>query len=224
MEIYLLPSVHILSSNPAHVRRAFEIARPDCIAVELCMSRFMSINSNKKPGLRQMLANPLLTALFFLQQSLGAVIGAKPGAEMMEGAKIAREAGMPLLLADVPIEATINNLSKSPLREKIALLLPQSAKTGVDLSQLESLANPDALTGALAAFEKSAPILYSALISSRDSHILRSVMASGGRRVLLIVGAGHAPGIIKLINSANSNSSRQITYKVLEYGALSGKQ
>ncbi|MFA5105797.1 MAG: hypothetical protein WC506_02445 [Candidatus Micrarchaeia archaeon] len=224
MEIFILPSVHILSSNKAHVRRAFDIARPDCLAVELCMARLASITSGRKPSALDMLKNPMLTGLFFIQQSLGLILGAKPGEEMIEAAKISGETKTPLLLADVPIDRTMACISKAPLREKLAVILPQRGRVDVDFSKLEGLASPDVLAYALMGFEKTAPRLYSCLISARNDFIFKSVLSCNRRRVLLIVGAGHAPGIIRLINSFNANSHVQISYKVMDYQQLSGGQ
>ncbi len=223
MEIFILPSVHILSSNKVHVRKAFEVSRPDCMAVELCPARLASIQSGKKPSVSDMLKNPLLTALFFLQQSLGIIIGAKPGEEMIEAAGIASRHQVPLLLADVPIDRTISCISGAPWREKLAAIIPHRGKSGIDLSRLEGLASPDVLTITLADFQNIAPHLYACLISSRNEHIFRSVLACGRRRVLLIVGAGHAPGIIRLINDFNSNSNAQISYKIMDYSQFSGE-
>lgn len=222
MEIFILPSVHILSSNKASVRKAFEIARPDCIAVELCMARFASITSGRKPSVFDMLKNPMLTLLFFIQQSLGLILGAKPGEEMMEAAKISAETKTPLLLADVPIDRTMACISKAPLGEKIGVILPQRGRINADFSKLEGLASPDVLSATLDGFEKTAPKLYSCLISSRNEHIFKSVLSSRRRRVLLIIGAGHAPGIIRLINNFNSNSHVQVSYKIIGYSQLSG--
>ncbi len=224
MEIYILPSVHILSTNPAHVKRAFEITRPDCIAVELCMARLASITSGRKPTIIDMFQNPILTSLFILQQSLGFIIGAKPGAEMIEAVKIANETKTPLLLADAPIEKTIKCVSKTSIWEKISIILPQTGHDHVDLSRLEGLTEPDALLGILGAFEKTAPNLYSCLISSRDEYIFKSVLMCGKQKVFLIIGAGHSTGIIKLINNHNiNNQNRQISYRILDYSHLASK-
>jgi len=215
MEIIILPTIHINKNNDEIVDKAFQIFKPNMVALELCQQRYAAITTNKKPSIFDLLSKPFFSLFYLPQQLLGKILGSSPGLEMVCAIKLAKKNNVPMLLADIPITLTLAALKSVPLSEKIKLFIPIFSKNTISLSSLAELASPAKLKQILAYFEQQAPTTYYHIIRNRDLHMFMSVLHAGRGRVLLIIGAGHATGIAYLIDAYNLNNKTQITYKTL---------
>src|SRR3989338_362262 len=131
-EVILLGTAHISSKSVEEVREAIEKEKPDAVGVELDVQRFRQLKMGNKwhnTDIGRVIATGqtylfLLTLLLSnLQRSLGQKIGAKPGMEMVEAVKIAKEKEIPIMLLDRNVNVTLARaMGKMKLSEKIKLL------------------------------------------------------------------------------------------------------
>jgi len=199
MRLVVVPAAHISRKSARNARRAVENEKPDIVAVELCRARLAALLGNTAPRPRQLLASPFFGALFLLQQLLGLIFRTRPGEEMLAAVKTAAERGTPVVLVDQPITKTLARLARVPVSEKIRLFLHVSFSPLLLLAKrrfsLAALTSQEFLAPVLLELKQNFPHTYAALIAERDAHMARRLAAFPGRRIVLVVGAGHVGGI-----------------------------
>jgi len=211
LRLVIVPTAHVSKDSVQKVRNTIVAENPDAIAVELCRNRFLSLMSGKKPTAGQLISSPLYAILYLLQQALGAIFKSEPGAEMKEAAILASQLHRPLLLADRDIEETMRMVKGIPLREKLSILLEfLLSPLKLRRAKLSELTDYNFLLPFLFEFKEKFPRAYFALVDSRNEFILRSVLGFNAERMVLVVGAGHVPGLLELAKSHNLNSQRKI--------------
>lgn len=204
MELIIVPTAHVSKQSITKVRETILREKPNLVAVELCASRFRSLMHGERPSIMQMLNTPLYSTLFLIQQALGVLFGSKPGAEMKEAILAASEAKIPILLADVDINITMRRAAKIPLREKLGIILQiftSPFSGGLKRASLDDLTTPNFLAPILSKFQTEFPVTYSALVEQRNRHIFSSLLNFPDKKIVLVVGAGHAAGIAELARS-----------------------
>jgi len=213
-DIYLVGTAHISAQSVEDVRHAIEKIQPDTVCIELCPSRYQSLNDQdawKKMDLFEVvrkgkalyLLSHLIMSGFY--QKIGKQIGVKPGAEMLEGALLAKETQAHLELIDRPIEITLKRLWRSlgfwdKIKAASQLLSGFFITDEIDEATIEELKNPENLEGALDAFAKSFPKAKEKVIDERDLYLAEKIKNAPGHRLVVVVGAGHIPGIISHID------------------------
>ncbi len=147
--------------------------------------------------------------LAYVQRKIGMNVGVEPGAEMKEAIKIAEERNIRILLIDRNINTTLARFwGNMKFLEKIKLvwiLISSMVGTddeteGIDTDMVESLTNPDMIELALAEFQKFSPTGANALITERDAYLTHGIINlehSSFERAVVVVGAGHIPGITR---------------------------
>jgi pheromone shutdown-related protein TraB len=147
--------------------------------------------------------------LAYVQRKIGMNVGIEPGAEMKEAIKIAEEKNIRLLLIDRNINITLARFwGNMKLLEKIKLVWilirsitgTDEESEGIDAEMVDSLTNPDMIELALAEFQKFSPTGANALITERDAYLAHGIIGlehSSFERAVVVVGAGHLPGITK---------------------------
>jgi len=145
--------------------------------------------------------------LAYVQRKIGMNVGVEPGAEMKEAIKIAEERNIRILLIDRNINTTLARFwGNMKFLEKIKLvwvLISSMVGTddeteGIDTDMVDSLTNPDMIELALAEFQKFSPTGANALITERDAYLAHGIIGlehSSFERAVVVVGAGHLPGI-----------------------------
>ena len=208
-EIILLGTAHVSKESAAQVIQIVEAEDPDTIAVELCQSRYNSLQQEnrwkdtniikvireKKAGL--LLANLVLSSY---QRRIAEQFGIEPGEEMKVGVKVAEEKDKTLLLADRNIQTTLSrvwNMMNISGKIKVMLSLVMSIFSDEEIAEeeLEALRKGDALAAALNEMAESFPQLKRTLIDERDQYIANKLRKSDGKKILAILGAGHLPGV-----------------------------
>jgi pheromone shutdown-related protein TraB len=210
--IYVLGTAHVSSSSVQDVEEVVRVVQPDVIVVELCESRFeamsnpdrwkkMDVFKVVREGKGMLLLVNLLLSSF--QRRIGDQLGVKPGAEMMRAVELAKESGAEMVLGDRDVQVTLKRTwAGLGAWEKIKLLssLFGSVFVGdeeVDEAELEKLKEGDVLSSMLEEVGQSYPAIKRRLIDERDLWLMNSAYSAPGDRVVVVVGAGHVPGMVK---------------------------
>ena len=145
--------------------------------------------------------------LAYVQRKIGMNVGIEPGAEMKEAIKIAEEKNIRILLIDRDIRITLARFwGNMKILEKMKLLWvlirsvtgAESEADDIDSVTVDSLTNPDMIELALEEFHKFSPTGATALITERDAYLAHGIINlehSSFERAVIVVGAGHLPGI-----------------------------
>lgn len=147
--------------------------------------------------------------LAYVQRKIGMNVGVEPGAEMKEAIKIAEERNIMVLLIDRNINTTLARFwGNMKFLEKIKLVWVlissitgrDDETEGISTEMVDSLKNPDMIELALAEFQKFSPTGANALITERDAYLAHGIINlehSSFERAVVVVGAGHLPGITR---------------------------
>lgn len=217
--ITLVGTAHVSKNSVEDVERIIDQENPDMICLELDSGRFKTKTEGQKyseTSLRKIfkegkaflvLAN---TALASFQKKLGKQTGIAPGEEILSGAKIAQERGIPFTLCDREISVTLKRAwAMSSLMDKAKLLgaLISSAfdKEEIKEEDLEELKKGEAIENMMGELAKELPQAKAALIDERDRYLATSIYKCEGKNKVAIIGAGHANGIVKTIEKLEKN-------------------
>lgn len=212
-EIFLVGTAHVSQRSVEEVRVAIETVRPDTVCVELDESRYRNLVDNnrwKRTNIIQVIRRgqaPLLLSSLIMtafQKRIGAKLGIRPGAELLEAVKSAEETGAELVLADRDIQTTLRRTWRNlGLRGRLRLLLYLTASVFFDeeISEetIEKLKEEAHLTDVLQMMAKEFPSLKTPLIDERDLYLSEKIRTAPGQTIVAVVGAGHVPGILKAI-------------------------
>jgi len=168
---FLVGTAHVSLESVEDVRRTVEIVRPDSICVELCPARHqamtrrddwkrMDIYKVIKEGKAVFLMVQLVLQAFY--RKIGDKLGVQPGAEMMEGVRLASETGATLVLADRDVQVTLKRVwgylgfwKKFQLLSQ--LLTSIFVDDDVDKALIEDLKKKDQLAAIMGSFAESFP-------------------------------------------------------------------
>ena len=174
--------------------------------------------TNESPEIRDLLKGNFTLMLVqwilaYVQRKIGMNVGIEPGAEMKEAIRLAEERGIRLVFSDRDIRSTLAWFwggMKILEKSKLIWALMQSifaaddeddkAADGIDKVAIDELTNPDIIEMALEEFHKFSPNGAKALIDERDAYLAHGVInleKSPYERAVVVVGAGHVPGITK---------------------------
>lgn len=223
-KIILVGTAHVSKESIENVKEAIEEFKPDRVAVELCESRYSSLQDKNrwenldiikviKEGKGFLLLATMILSSF--QKRIGLDLGSSPGAEMIEAVNIAKEKNIDLILADRDVNITLKRawaLSKFKDKIKILELLLDSifAKEKVSDSEVQNLLQDgDLLTTMMNEFAKELPDVKKVFIDERDEYIANKLLTSDGKVIVAAIGKGHMDGIAKKIES-NFNYNKDI--------------
>jgi len=213
-DVYLVGTAHISKESVEDVRTTIRTLKPDTVCIELCQGRYDTLTQKdvwKKMDifkiLRQKKAVLLLAQLIMgaFYRKLGEQLGAVPGAEMLEGAKLAGENGSKLVLADRPVEITLKRVwgylrfwDKFRLMTHLGVSICMPEK--IDAEMIDKMKQQDQLEAVLAEFAEKFPEIKKRLIDERDIYLAQQIRHCPGSKVVAVIGAGHTPGIQKYID------------------------
>ena len=216
-EIYLVGTAHVSKESVADVRTTIDLVEPDAVAVELCPARHaamtrkddwkkMDIFKVIKEGKAVFLLVQLIMSSFY--RKLGEQLGVQPGAEMMEGVKLAGERNLELVLADRDVQVTLKRVWGylslwNKMKMMTELLAGIFVSEDIDEKMIEDIKKQDQLENIMGAFAESFPGVKERLIDERDIYLAQKIRSARGKRVVAVVGAGHVPGILKMIRQEN---------------------
>ncbi|MDJ0667614.1 MAG: TraB domain-containing protein, partial [Desulfobacterales bacterium] len=208
-EIILIGTAHVSKESADLVRTTIETEKPDTVCVELCESRWQSIQ--QKSRWREMdivkvvkekkaflLLSNLILASF--QRRIADKMDIQPGQEMITAIETADAVGARTWLADRDIRTTLARTWRSmTLWGKVKLLFQLLLSLGEvdDLKEedIERMKQEDVLNALLNEIGASQPAIREILIDERDRYLAQRIKSAPGEKIVAVVGAGHVPGI-----------------------------
>lgn len=221
-EIILVGTAHVSKDSVDEVSSTIETEQPDHICLELDAGRYqtktegkswsnMDISKVLKEGKGFLLLANMALASF--QKRMGAQTGSAPGEEIIGAARIAEEKGIPFSFCDREIQITLKRAwRKSNLWNKAKLLATlisaAFSKEEISEEELAKLKQSDILQTMMDEMAKELPMVKEVLIDERDRYLATSIFGAPGKKIVAVIGAGHANGIVS-------------TMQELEQGTLS---
>jgi pheromone shutdown-related protein TraB len=217
-DMYLVGTAHISKESVEDVHTTIEQVHPDAICVELCQARHQAMTQADNwrkmdifKIIRQKKAVFLLAQLIMssFYRRLGEKLGVQPGAEMLEGIRMAEQTGATLVLADRDIEVTLKRVwgylglwNKLKLAAQILTTTLFTEK--IDMDMIEQLKKQDQLEAIMAEFAQQFPEIKRRLIDERDTFLAQKIRSAPGKSIVAVVGAGHVEGIRRQIHQDQS--------------------
>jgi len=223
----MIGTAHVSRASADAVRELAASGDFDAIAVELCQARYDALTAERKwtdldlfRVLREGKAGLVMAnlALSAYQRRIADQFGIEPGAEMRAAAVAAKEHGLPLQLVDRDLATTLRRSYASvPWYKRMYLMtglaLGMVSSDEIDEESIEKLKEGDILESTFTEFAEHSPQLYEALISERDRYMaarLREENAGAeGRKVLVVVGAGHMKGMAVHLQDGQAQPSQE---------------
>lgn len=213
--LYIVGTAHVSQSSADLAEKIIRDVSPESVAVELCDSRYQSLKNPDRwkntdlvsiirSGKSYVLMAQLILAGF--QKKLGNQLQTKPGAEMMRAIQVAEDVNAKTVLADRDVGITLKRTWASMSFWSICkvfggMLAGLFSNETIDENEIERLKSADALEELMKEFSESFPKVQESLIFERDRFLAQKIQEAPGNSVVAIVGAGHVPGILKLLGS-----------------------
>lgn len=209
-KITLIGTAHVSAESVIEVENTIRDIKPDCVAIELDEKRAESITNKeqyKNLDIVKVLKNNqgfLLIANLVLssfQKRMGNDVGVKPGDEMLKGMEVANEMGIPLVMADRPIQVTLKRAwAKSSLwgKSKLlsALLSSAFSKEEMSKEEIEDIKNKNEMDSMMTELAEFMPVVKSVLIDERDTYLATKIWEAEGNNIVAVLGAGHMNGVV----------------------------
>lgn len=208
-EVIVLGTAHVSKESAHLVDHVIEAEKPDTVCVELCQSRYHSIQQKErwqdtdivkviKEKKSFLLLSNLLLASF--QKRIAKKFDVKPGQEMIQAIETAEKIGAKIHLADRDIRTTLSRTWRAMgLWSKFKLLFQLILSIGevedLEEEDIEKMKQEDVLQTLLAEVGKSLPALKEILIDERDQYLAEKIRTAPGEKIVAVVGAGHIQGI-----------------------------
>ncbi len=208
-EIILVGTAHVSRESADLVRTTIESEKPDTVCVELCESRWQSIQQKSrwrdmdivkvvKEKKAFLLLSNLILASF--QRRIADKMDIQPGQEMLTAIDTATAVGARTWLADRDIRTTLSRTWRSMTlwgRVKLLFQLLLSLGEVDDLKEedIERMKQEDVLNSLLNEIGASQPVIREILIDERDRYLMQRIKSAPGEKIVAVVGAGHVPGI-----------------------------
>jgi pheromone shutdown-related protein TraB len=221
VEYTLLGTAHVSRASAEAVKEIAGSGEFDAIAVELCQARYDALTAKRKwtdldlyKIIREGKAGLVMAnlALSAYQRRIAEQFGIEPGAEMRAATIAAKERDLPLQLVDRDLATTLRRSYASvPWYKRVYLMaglaLGMVSSEEIDEEAIEKLKEGDILESTFTEFAEQSPELFEALIAERDRYMaarLREENAdSSGRKVLVVIGAGHMEGLAKHLETSS---------------------
>lgn len=233
-EIYLVKTAHVSKNSIDDVNEIIEEVNPDSICIELDEERLGALTSkdrwrntdiatiikNKKVGL--LMVNVILSSF---QKRMASKMDTSSGGEMMAGINQAKERNVELVLADRKINTTFTRIwNKLGFFEKAKLMVSiiMSIFEDEDITEedIANLKQADMLESALQQVGKEFPVVKKILVDERDMYLSHMIKNAKGPKIVAIIGAAHAKGIINHINENIDINELNDTTKKKGLGSL----
>jgi pheromone shutdown-related protein TraB len=214
-EFMLLGTAHVSQESVEQVAQVINEERPDRVCVEIDAARYDALTKQNTwerldiyRVLRERKGFLLLGNLVMssFQRRLGADLGVDPGEEMLKAVATAEELEIPCSFVDRQIHTTLRRAwSQTGLWGKnkmlAALFSSMFTKEKLTAEEIEKLKEQGALASMMNELSEFLPSAKRVLIDERDEYIAGKCYQAEGKRVLVVVGAGHVPGIVKRLES-----------------------
>lgn len=214
----LVGTAHVSQESVQLVREVIEREHPEAVCIELDQRRFEALSQRKRwesLDLREVIRNRQLATLLLnvvlssYQKRLGGKLGVVPGSELLEAANVAAERNIPVSLCDRDVRITLKRAWGALSFWKKVGLLSGALTTVFDAPELNEeelrrLKKQDALSELMQELGRAMPELKRTLIDERDSYLATKILATEGRTIVAVVGAGHVAGMAIVLEEARS--------------------
>ena len=219
--IKIIGTSHIAKQSVDEIKSAVSAWKPEIVAVELDLQRATALMSEEKSkvGIGMILKIGVKGYIFakigqIVQQKLGKMVGVSPGSEMKSALELARKKKLEIALIDQPIGITLKKFSKYlSWKEKFrffwdmikGLISPrkQMKEMGLEGFDLSKVPGKEVVKKLVNQMRKRYPNVYRALVSDRNKYMVKNIVKllrkNPGKKILVIVGAGHEEGMQKLL-------------------------
>jgi pheromone shutdown-related protein TraB len=208
--IVLIGTAHVSRESVDEVEAAIASEKPDMVCVELDANRWRSMTSPDawaktdiikiiKDGKAFLLLATLALSAF--QKRMGADSGVKPGEEMVAAVHAAEAAGIPYTFCDRDVQTTLRRAwGRSNFWNKTKLMAQLIASAfgteKPDAAEIEKLKNKSELDQMMNELADYLPSVKETLIDERDRYLAARIWSSAGQRIVAVIGAGHADGVV----------------------------
>jgi len=221
----IVGTAHISRQSADLVREVIEKENPDVVCVELDEKRLKALseknrweNLDLKSIIKQKQLSTLIINLVLssYQKKLGEKLGVTPGTELLEAVNTAKEKNIPIELCDREVRITLRRAWHSMgFWQKMKLVVGGFGgifeKQELTEEKLAELRSKDVLSEMMDELGKAMPVLKTVIIDERDQYLAEKMKQSKGNKIVSVVGAGHAQGIIKALDN-----NEQINIKEIE--------
>ncbi|MBC8208723.1 MAG: TraB/GumN family protein [Desulfobulbaceae bacterium] len=223
--ILLAGTAHISRESADLVRELIENEHPDLVCIELDSKRYEALSRKKRwqaLDLKQIIRNKQLSALLVnlfmssYQKKLGAQLGVNPGTELLTAGQTAEKLDIPICLCDRDVRITLRRAWKSTSFFKkgtlfATLLSSLFDRTEVSEEKLNELKQKDMLAELVGEMGEVLPDVKKVLIDERDIFMAEQIKKATGKRIVAVVGAGHAAGIQQVFSQDNQHQLAAIS-------------
>ena len=239
----LIGTAHVSEKSVSEVKAAIRNLKPDIVAVELCRGRYDSLKGNVQESqipIKDILSDGKMYyfliqwLLAYMQRKIGEDMGVKPGAEMLSAIEEAETIGANVALIDRDIQVTLQRFwGKMKFTEKVRMIGSLIGSVigigkGADID-IDKITEQDVVTALVSELRGFAPTAAEVLIDERDAYLAGSILrvaAGGNKTIVVVIGAGHKPGIINYLKNPRSipplNTLMEIPKKRFSFGKIIG--
>jgi len=216
----LIGTAHVSRQSVQLVEEYIQSGKYDCVAVELCQSRFENLtrrawwkNLDIYQIFRQKKATLLLVnlALSAYQKRLAEKVGIEAGQEMIRAIELSKDKDIRLEVIDRNITTTLQRVvTRVSFWQKLKIFsgLVAGIFVGEEVSeqQIEDLKKGDMLQTVVEEFGESLPEFKEVLIDERDEYMVGKLIQlaespDAPKNILAFVGAGHLIGMVPAFSS-----------------------
>jgi pheromone shutdown-related protein TraB len=227
VEYTIIGTAHVSRASAEAVKEMAESGDYDTIAVELCQARYDALTAERKwtdldlyKIIREGKAGLVMAnlALSAYQRRIADQFGIEPGAEMRAAAVAAKERDLPLQLVDRDLATTLRrSYANVPWYKRLYLMAGLAfgmvSSEEIDEEAIEKLKEGDILESTFTEFAEQSPELFEALIAERDRYMAARLreenMDSSGRKVLVVIGAGHMEGMASHLEGGTASPQHE---------------
>ncbi|MEM1988541.1 MAG: TraB/GumN family protein [Candidatus Woesearchaeota archaeon] len=210
-QLVFFGSAHVSKKSRKILEYAFKKYDFKAVALELDFSRFVALLNDEKPKFSNVFKMYNGFFWYFLskiQRSVAKKFQTSVGEEMKIASELATIRDIPIYLIDLPIEITMKKMRKV-INFKFFLKLILSAfkkeKVNVKVNDFVDLEYNE-VNKLLEVFKKEFPEAYDVLIEQRNRYMAKNLIDlmerySENEKVLVIVGKGHIPGLLNILQN-----------------------
>ncbi len=218
--LYLIGTAHVSESSVKLVEKIIVEVKPDTICVELDEGRRKSLQKSDYYDDVDIIKIIRDKQLFFFigqfimssyQKKISDKTGSRPGMEFLKAMELAEQSGARLVMADRNIGVTLKRAYRcTPLSHKMKLLagLFTSDNEEIESLDIEKMKQHDAIDRIVSAFADELPVTKRVLIDERDEYLSTEIRENMGMTTVAVVGAGHVPGMLKILGSSETADNR----------------
>lgn len=204
-EITLIGTAHVSGESVKEVQETIEEIKPDYVGIELDEDRLESLenedgwsNLNIAEAIKQGKASILLVnlVLSIYQRRLGLDQDVKPGEELLQAVKTAREKEIKFELIDQEINITLSKaINELSYWEKIKIISEILAGGTEEEINVEDLKQQNLLETIVKDLEDHHPSLKKVFLDDRNRYMANKIKQADFEKGVIIVGAAHLQGI-----------------------------